>query len=125
MFIPAGELADPEQTEHMDVQYARNTSFERVKRSKLKEAATGAETGARHKATGSTRTLYESIKAEGVQEPVHLYEPYGDSPKPWLGEGHHRVFTANAISPETLVPVIHRSGADDEPEMMQHFGKFR
>lgn len=46
------------------------------------------------------RTLYESIKAEGVKNPVHL------SPNYVVG-GHHRIAAANDIDPNMLIPVKH------------------
>jgi hypothetical protein len=130
MFIPAGELADPAKYEHMDVKYARNATFGQVKQHKLKEAATGAVYNARSRARVSEPTLYESIKAEGVQEPVHVYpappaSTSGYSRKDTLGQGHHRVFAAANIHPDSLVPVIWRPGGGEDAGDMTHFGKFQ
>jgi hypothetical protein len=46
------------------------------------------------------RTLYESVKAEGVKKPVHLSPNY-------VVWGHHRIAAANDIDPNMLIPVKH------------------
>ena len=80
---------------------------------KLHEAKTGAIRNARYLPTRARKgaSLYDSIKAKGVQKPVELERRTSKSKtKPIeysLGEGHHRVAAAADINPNMLIPVIH------------------
>lgn len=61
----------------------------------------------RSKNDDDSKTLTESIAKHGVNHPVEvLHERNGES---YLTEGHHRVAAAASISPDYLLPVIHRS----------------
>ena len=48
--------------------------------------------------------LYDSIKHEGVQDPVHVHN---DDEGQYLWDGHHRVVSAHDINPSMLIPVEH------------------
>lgn len=49
--------------------------------------------------------LYDSIKAEGVKEPVDIGRGYGGRQE--LINGHHRVAAAMSIDPNMIIPVRH------------------
>ena len=71
----------------------------------------------KHKKSEADRSgLTESIRTDGVQQPVQLVhkrddEGYGDTSTTIMGHGHHRVAAASDISKETgqpkYVPVVH------------------
>jgi hypothetical protein len=109
MFMKAGEIkakvnssADP-----------GGHDMENLWHNKLYEAKTGAIRNARYVPTRARKgaTLYDSIKAKGVQKPVELIR-HPESNKYWpkgysLMEGHHRVAAAADIDPNMLIPVEH------------------
>jgi hypothetical protein len=112
MFMPAHVLADPQKTAMWHVDFER-TPYEEVKAKKLMEAKTGMEGNSwafSRKAMDEGRTLRDSIAREGVRSPVDLHHPtsYSEDRRPELGEGHHRVFTANDLNPNMEVPVRHK-----------------
>ena len=62
--------------------------------------------------------LYNSIAAEGVQQPVHLAAQFGrqDSSgvrKGQIAEGNHRVASSLEAAPNRYIPVIHHGTVDD------------
>jgi hypothetical protein len=61
------------------------------------------------------RSLYDTIKREGVKEPVHL------GPTQVTG-GHHRIAAANDIAPDTLIPVVHSE--EDRPDRASKVFKY-
>jgi len=55
-------------------------------------------------------STYDSIKAEGVKQPVNLYSGDARSGKPKsMGQGHHRVAAQTDIDADRLIPVLHHS----------------
>jgi hypothetical protein len=49
--------------------------------------------------------LYDSIKNQGVREPVEVGRGYGGRQE--LVNGHHRVAAAMSIDPKMIIPVRH------------------
>lgn len=109
MFMKAGEIkakvnssADP-----------GGHDMDNLWHNKLYEAKTGAIRNARYTPTRRRKgaSLYESIKAKGVQKPVELNRNNRDSrfsKKGYsLSEGHHRIAAAADIDPNMLIPVTH------------------
>lgn len=53
---------------------------------------------------GTDRTIWQSVKDEGVRSPVDIaHRPSG----PMLWDGHHRVVSALNTDPDQYVPVLH------------------
>jgi len=52
--------------------------------------------------------LTESIRKDGVQEPVEVVHR-GETHR-YLVDGHHRVAAASKVGPKTLLPVRHSEG---------------
>lgn len=56
-------------------------------------------------------SLYDSIAREGVRSPVRLGESHkhwgGQTPKPQIVGGHHRLAAATDIDEDALIPVLH------------------
>ena len=113
MFERAGDLADPNKTIHGDFDdYPEEGpiySFDDFRSLKLREAKSRGYM--RPEDAGKDKTLYDSIKREGVRNPVELissedlYGHLAPTKKPVLMEGHHRVFAQADINPDALVPV--------------------
>jgi hypothetical protein len=61
----------------------------------------------------NSSTLYDSIREEGVQFPVHLGSQFGSSGKPEVVGGHHRVAAALDIAPDQPIPVLHHNDLSD------------
>lgn len=63
----------------------------------------------------SPDTLENSIRQEGVQNPVTLQAKdfYNSFSKPQIFGGHHRIATANKINPDMLIPVEYAETFDD------------
>lgn len=100
MFRPARDLADPSKIQHGD---AYQTKGDTTALAEQKVASAGAS------------GLYKGVAHEGVKEPVGVYHLSG-----WpeyegatfrngefLRNGHHRVFAANDIDPDSEVPIRH------------------
>lgn len=94
--MKAGDLANPERTEFGDLELY-DDDYEFMRYDKFRNAV---KTG-----------LYHDIKRSGVKEPVNIY-PAMDPSKVRLDDGHHRVFAAESIDPDMMIPV-RRSWADD------------
>ena len=106
MFMPAGELAKMKMGDTRKGETSKD-----VMARKLKESKVGAENEAWREPNEGEKTLHESIKQKGVQQPVTIV--HGTRPKTGeafsdLQEGHHRVASANAVNPKMLVPVEHK-----------------
>lgn len=54
-----------------------------------------------------TGPLRESIRSKGVQVPVQIIHDDNDIT---MGQGHHRAAIADAVAPDSFVPVIHTDG---------------
>lgn len=52
-------------------------------------------------------SLYESVRDQGVQMPVHLSTQFGDMGKPEIVGGHHRIAAALSARPDDYIPVLH------------------
>ena len=66
-------------------------------------------------------SLYESVRQQGVQKPVHLGQQFGDVDKPQIVGGHHRIISARDTRPNQLIPVIHHesiAAAQSPPKRM-------
>lgn len=115
LFERAGDLADPEQFYPNDavVDHVANYGDELVSPARDRETVREDKLD-RAKSTG----LYESIKEQGVQEPVQLIYKndggYSDDAKRLGGirpkrghlmNGHHRVYSQAEINPDAYVPV--------------------
>ena len=64
-------------------------------------------------------SLYNSIKKDGVQKPISLNDPaqparFGDSGKPMVAGGHHRLSAQFDQDPDKLMPVLHFAGGTSE-----------
>lgn len=129
MLYPASHLADPGKIEHYEMKYGYGDNdpahFAELKTEKLAEAKTGTPEDSRNYRRGG-RTLMDSIREEGIKRPVEMYHPAPGSTKPELGEGHHRVFTANHLNPKTEVPVRWVDDHEDPDAFHQKYhGKFK
>jgi hypothetical protein len=51
--------------------------------------------------------LHEEIMEHGVQKPVSLGQQFGNSGKPQVVGGHHRIAVMGEESPDELMPVLH------------------
>ena len=58
---------------------------------------------------GDYRSLVDDIKAEGIKRPITVLNDHDGMT---LLNGHHRVAVAASISPDYLLPVLHRSWDD-------------
>ena len=75
---------------------------------KLRETQAGSEHDAFTSKKRGKRSMYQSIKAEGVKSPVLLgYDMKTDQST--IRDGHHRIAAANDIDPEMYVPVRYSS----------------
>jgi hypothetical protein len=105
MFMPAKEIMD--KLNYSDDGVISPRFWAR----KLKEAKTGTVEDSHTSRRGRQKSLYESVKEEGVQKPVELREtlvPSIFTPKGHqLLQGHHRVAAAADIDPNMLIPVTH------------------
>lgn len=54
-------------------------------------------------------SLYESVRDEGVQQPVHLGTQFGAMGKREIVGGHHRIAAALDAAPDRLIPVLHHT----------------
>ena len=52
------------------------------------------------------RSLVDDIKSDGIKQPITVWNDHDGMT---LLNGHHRVAAAASISPDYLLPVIHRS----------------
>jgi hypothetical protein len=117
LFMTAGELMNVKAGDSPGMQSLTEASD--LRKRKLSESKRGtAEESFIHSKEGE-ETLYESIKKEGVRNPVTLtvnkeWGQVGDpsigrwAPVNWnetLLNGHHRVVSANDINPNTFIPV--------------------
>ena len=55
-------------------------------------------------ATGA-KSLYESVKAEGIKTPVRLTEFRIGGAFPQVRDGHHRIASAASANPEMMIPI--------------------
>jgi hypothetical protein len=59
--------------------------------------------------TAGHGSLYESVEAEGVKNPVHLStEQMGSFGKQQIIGGHHRIAVSLETDPHRLIPVLHQ-----------------
>ena len=108
MFMPAGELRDlivdyPDDPSEDVIQIALIESH--VRRISPRQSENfGVKEG---------KTLHESVRDEGVKEPVELVftdlqgDPWPTGGRPVLVEGHHRAASAMDIDPTMEVPVTY------------------
>lgn len=61
--------------------------------------------------------LRGEIEEEGVRKPVTLGTQFGDSGKPQVVGGHHRIATMADIAPDELMPVLHVQGGLHQARM--------
>lgn len=97
MFEKAGILANSYSSEN--VLFPKDQFIEE----KLHEAKYNPPTGRGGNAGPGENTTYESIKKYGVRHPVYVTQHGNDVYT--LHHGHHRVYVANDIDPEMLVPI--------------------
>lgn len=75
---------------------------------KLREAQAGSEHNAFTGKKRGKRSLYQSVKEEGVQIPVTLgYDKRTDQST--ISDGHHRIASANDVDENMYVPVRYSS----------------
>jgi hypothetical protein len=105
MFERAGDLANSDITHHGDMGEFEHPDD--LQSRKLKEAT-------QENADDNTdRSIYQSVKEEGIHWPVtlvHSKDMYGSPlhrgmPTKVLVDGHHRVFSQADIDPNKFVPV--------------------
>lgn len=121
LFLPAKDLMDSSKFRHSDAKaYPSNRDMWETK---TEEAGSGSTYNARETARYGKRTLTESVRDYGVQDPVHIathsakaedkdanemYFGEGGNPSmKMVVDGHHRIAAANAVSPDTEVPVLY------------------
>lgn len=109
--IRAGDLANPDKFDYYDLGKEDNylgeghnyTTFENLSTNKVRSAKNSPEHGSLDELKPGETSLYESIRKEGVRTPINVVE--GESDKPMVTEGHHRVFSAADIDPDMEIPV--------------------
>ena len=100
MFVPARELMTytAGHTESWHPDYLPMNESTEVYKNKLQESKEGLHDGA------SSYNLYDSIKKEGVKNPVSLrIRKIKKDTQIW--DGHHRVVSAHDIDPNMEIPV--------------------
>ena len=125
MFMRPGEILDTIQGS-ADAGAGRSNVEHMVRGSKL-DTAQGRQSG--------NTTLYESIRQGGVRKPIILYpgSEHGGyagedsrSAHFWLGNGHHRVASAEeaerATGKQQYIPVVHDNDFMGQSFAAQHFG---
>jgi len=71
---------------------------------KLRETQVGSEHDSFTSKKRGKRSMYQSIKAKGVENPVLLrYDPITDQPT--IRDGHHRIAAANEVNEDMYIPV--------------------
>ena len=106
MFVPAKEIVEKWGLADQMLGQSRAS----VWKTKIKESKIGGVSST-HGARATPQdpsTHYESIRAEGIKNPVegHQHTNVGEGLRPGLlGQGHHRVAAAYDIDPDTEVPV--------------------
>jgi hypothetical protein len=106
MFMPAGELRDTISGEGAGLGGKEDIIAEN-----LLESHEPVESLRYSTLPGQyDKSLYESVRDEGVQEPVTVILPVGapdlgPDGSMVLGDGHHRVASASTIDPSMEVPV--------------------
>lgn len=76
--------------------------------------------------TDPNNSLYNQIAREGVKKPISLNDPgnymrFGDSGKPQVAGGHHRLASQFDQDPEKLMPVLHWSGGTNEAKKSEYY----
>ena len=111
LFMQARELMD---TQTREWQWERNMTPRTMREDlglyigKLRETQAGSEHDAFTSKKRGKRSMYQSIKAEGVKSPVLLgYDMKTDQST--IRDGHHRIAAANDVDPEMYVPVRYSS----------------
>lgn len=71
-------------------------------------------------------SLYNQIAREGVKSPVSLNDPgnysrFGESGKPQVAGGHHRLAAQFDQDPEKLMPVLHFAGGTNEAKENEYY----
>jgi hypothetical protein len=84
------------------------SSFEDREQSYLDRKA--GEHDASYHAWANGPSIYQSVRDEGVQYPVHLGTQFGTSGKPQVTGGHHRIAAALDARPHDYIPVLHNEG---------------
>ncbi len=102
MFERAGDLADSAVTMHgdWDIYYE---DFDEFKGRKLRESLQVSRGGSI--GTHQPQSLHQSIKEQGVYEPVHVEQAQRSDHRLELQNGHHRAFAQADIDPEAFIPV--------------------
>lgn len=106
MFVPAHEIVNSWGLADQRINQPR----EEVMAGKVAESKVGSVyvTHGHRKPSFAEETHYESIRREGVKEPVSAYKhiDVGEGQRPaLLGEGHHRVAASYDIDPSREIPV--------------------
>lgn len=109
MLYQAKDLADPDKFDYYEAVYdpkgahrSDRQKFEDMREAKINEAMVGHHKQSRDRIRSDQgavlmegRTLYESIKEEGVKTPVEIMSPVPGSGKIGLvGNGHHRALVS-------------------------------
>lgn len=105
LFMQAHELMDVQAGDDrgpMEFRRPMSQSSD-IRDRKVLKAKSGGEDFTYYPPTKGEKTLYDSIRDEGIKSPVALYI-YGDN-KELLSDGHHRVAAANDINPHMYIPV--------------------
>lgn len=117
MFVPARDLVDQSKYPSMDIFEAGDETHHSAR--KIGESRkVGSEDNA-WRPQGTGRSLYKSIEAEGVHEPVSLSMEHTDWNKDdkrdisgplkmHLYDGNHRAEVANAVNTDMEVPVTYK-----------------
>lgn len=103
MWMPASKLVDPQQIQHADNNfYGGYDNMRKVKLHEMHNSEYNAQR--RPNPRHGENTLVNSIKEEGVREPLEMhYSPHDNTMA--LLNGHHRAFAAHSIDPKMEVPV--------------------
>lgn len=106
MFMPAGKLVEGIYNGSIgSVDKPYYDDVPHMERTKLHQASRTSDDG-RLVPAGHPNSLKNSIRREGIREPVEMGHSRDDM-TPTLTNGHHRVFAANDLDPKTEVPLYH------------------
>jgi hypothetical protein len=103
MWYTPGEIKHMVGNESIDRR--KDESIEQMWNRKADEARIGDPKHSRTPVAHS-RTLTQSVAAQGVKQPVRLMRDTGRD-RTILLDGHHRVAAAAEVNPSMLIPAIH------------------
>lgn len=124
MFIPAGafEAARNEGALNFSLSVNEGDSFEEIKAKKLAAADISKAANTREVADPGEETFADSVRREGVKQPVSL--KWDPDQKVRLSEGHHRVLVQADVDPTREIPVTHGGKVIDFQGVTRNYNAF-